>query len=70
MWCRLGLKWFSWKPAGFVSAAGDTMGIGWRSGSTLMNRTGSEFLMLEMERDLSSSKVSKVDNPEQCPFSI
>lgn len=68
MWCRLSLRKFSQKPAGFVSAADYAMGVEIRKceGSV----TDCEFHAMEMGRDLSASKASKVDIREQLPWAV
>lgn len=60
MCCRLGLRKFSQKPAGSVSAADYAVGVEIRKHKG--NATDCEFQATEMERDLSSSKASKVDS--------
>lgn len=68
MWCRLDLRKFSQKPAGFVSAAYYAMGVEIRKHKG--NVTDCEFHTMEIGRDLSASKASKVDIREQLPWAV
>lgn len=68
MWCRLGLRKFSQKPAGFVSAADYAMGVEIRKCEGSVTDCG--FHTMELGRDLSASKASKVDIREQLPWAV